>query len=74
MGFTESIVTAASLVPGQRVAWWGGTFRTVDSIELFEDGTDHLNVLYRDGNGSARYAGNGLVRVVEVCPIPVPAC
>ena len=64
-GFTESIKRAADLAFGDRVVWYGGTFRTVDVVLPIDDGSGHLRVHY-DNETSTRYAGNGLVRCLEL--------
>lgn len=70
IGFTQRIVRAVDLEPGTRVQWWGDTLRTVESVAPMGDGTDHLRVAYTNET-SSRYAGNGLVRCLEICPVPV---
>lgn len=71
IGFSERIVPAAALIPGDRVVWFGGTFRVVQSISPMADGTNHWRCEFSNDT-NARYAGKGLVRVLEVAPIEAP--
>lgn len=71
IGFSESIKRAADLAFGDRVQWWGETFRVVTSVSPIGDGSGHLRVAYANET-STRYAAGGLVRCLELAPIPVP--